>query len=303
MSSNRVRLWSDEPSAVDLLAFLAAAESAVEAVLDDALDPIALGISGPWRSGKSTVLKLIQSELASRTDANAEDQILVVETDPWRYDPDVGAKATLILEVLNALTADLQKHECVTQDVEAALKKLAKQANWVKALKLAARSSITLQLPGIEDLSSLINEDDPEGDPEPRNLDEFRQDFANLLANEQLGQVRRVVVLVDDLDRYLSDAVVDTLETMRLFLSVSKMSFAIAADENRVAEALLERYAAPTDRVGTQKSRLGSTCTRSSRRHFAFLPSAGSIRRLIYCSCSSRTRSTIRLPRLILSKS
>ena len=244
MSSKRVRLWSDEPSAVDLLAFGAVAETAVEAVLDDALDPIALGISGSWGSGKSTVLKLIQAALASRSDANAKDQILVVETDPWRYDPDVGAKATLILEVLNALTGELQKHECVTQDVEAALKKLAKRVNWVKALKLAARSSITLQLPGIEDLSSLINEDDPEGDPEPRNLDEFRQDFANLLTNEQLGHVRRVVVLVDDLDRCLSDTVVDTLETMRLFLSVPKMSFVIAADENRVAEVLLARYPA-----------------------------------------------------------
>ena len=173
-----------------------------------------------------------------------EGQILVVETDPWRYDPDVGAKATLILEVLNALTGELQKHEGVTQDVKAALEKLAKRVNWVKALKLAARSSITLQLPGIEDLSSLINEDDPEGDPEPRNLDEFRQDFAKLLAYDQLGHVGRVVVLVDDLDRCLSDTVVDTLETMRLFLSVPKMSFVIAADESRVAEALMERYPA-----------------------------------------------------------
>ena len=140
------------------------------------------------------MLKLIQAELASRSDANANDQLLVVETDPWRYDPDVGAKATLILEVLNALTGEIQKHEGVTQDVEAVLKKLAKRVNWVKALKLAARSSITLQLPEIEDLSSLINEDDPESGPEPRNLDEFRHDFAGLLANEQLGHVRRVVV-------------------------------------------------------------------------------------------------------------
>ena len=242
MSSKRVRLWSDEPSPVDLLAFGAIAETAVDAVLDDALDPIALGISGSWGSGKSTVLKLIQAELASRSVVNAEGQILVVETDPWRYDPDVGAKATLILDVLNAFTGELQKNEGVTQHVEDALKKLANRVNWVKALKLAARSSITLQLPGIDDLSSLINEDNLGGDPEPRNLDEFRQDFANLLADEQLGHVRRVVVLVDDLDRCLSDTVVDTLETMRLFLSVPKMSFVIAADEDRVADALRERY-------------------------------------------------------------
>ena len=102
MSSKPVQLWSDEPSSVDLLAFGAVAETAVEAVLDDALDPIALGISGPWGSGKSTILKLIKAELASRDvvsedEASVDERILVVETDPWRYDPSVGAKATLTL--------------------------------------------------------------------------------------------------------------------------------------------------------------------------------------------------------------
>ena len=97
MSSKPVQLWSDEPSSVDLLAFDAVAETAVEAVLDDALDPIALGISGPWGSGKSTVLKLIRAELASRDvisedEASVHERILVVETEPWRYDPSVGAK-------------------------------------------------------------------------------------------------------------------------------------------------------------------------------------------------------------------
>jgi len=61
MSNRPVQLWSDEPSPVDLLAFGAVAETAVEAVLDDVLDPVAIGISGPWGSGKSTVLKLINA--------------------------------------------------------------------------------------------------------------------------------------------------------------------------------------------------------------------------------------------------
>ncbi len=91
-------------------------------------------------------------------------------------------------------------------------------------------------------MAGLVNEAGEEGDPEPRNLDEFRHDFAGLLADEQLRHLRRVVVLVDDLDRCLPDTVVDTLETMRLFLSVPKMSFVIAADEDRVADALRDRY-------------------------------------------------------------
>jgi len=241
MAAETVRLWSDEPSPVDLLAFDAVAETAVEAALDDALDPVALGISGPWGSGKSTVLRLIEAELESRS--TEDDAVLVVSTDPWRYDPSVGAKATLINEVLATLANELNDRGDVTEAAENALRKLAKRVNWVKALKVAAKASITLQLPKIDDLSQLIIEEpNDNGEGEVKTLDDFRSEFASLLAEGALTHVRRIVVLVDDLDRCLPETVVETLETMRLFLSVPKMSFVIAADEDRVADALRERY-------------------------------------------------------------
>jgi pantothenate kinase-related protein Tda10 len=64
------RLWSDDPDRVDLLAFDAIAETLVDAVLDDSLDPVALGVSGRWGSGKTTALNLIDAHLAQRDDAS-----------------------------------------------------------------------------------------------------------------------------------------------------------------------------------------------------------------------------------------
>jgi hypothetical protein len=239
---SRVRLWSDEPSAIDLLAFGAVAETAVEAVLDDLLDPIALGISGPWGSGKSTVLRLIENDLTARSTTQDDQQVLIVRSEPWRYDPGIGAKATLIGEVLAALQAELVRKGGSHEQAEGVLRKLAKRVNWMRALKLAARTSITLQLPSIDDLSNLVSEERDDGEPESRTLDEFRTEFAGLLTDNDLSHLLRVVVLVDDLDRCLPETVIDTLETMRLFLSVPKMSFVIAADEERVADALRDRY-------------------------------------------------------------
>ncbi|WP_217368015.1 P-loop NTPase fold protein [Streptomyces griseorubiginosus] len=43
---------------MDLLSFDAVAKTVVQAVLDDALDPVTVGISGAWGSGKTTVLRL-----------------------------------------------------------------------------------------------------------------------------------------------------------------------------------------------------------------------------------------------------
>lgn len=243
MSDERVRLWSDEPSPVDLLAFGAVADTAVEAVLDDSLDPVALGVSGSWGSGKSTVLQLIQRRL-EETYSTGDERVLVVQSDPWRYDPSVGAKATLIGEVLTALQEELADKDSASEKAQILIARLAKRVNWVKALKVAARTSITLQLPSLDDLSALINEEPSgEGDePASKTLDEFRDEFAELLEDDALAEIKRVVVLVDDLDRCLPDTVVETLETMRLFLSVPKMSFVIAADEDRVADALRSRY-------------------------------------------------------------
>lgn len=257
----RGRLWSDEPSRIDFLAARAIAETVSDAVLDDVLDPLAIGLSGPWGSGKTTVLELIKADLDERSDPEAA-KILTIRTDPWRYDPAVGAKESLISEVLDALTAELAESsakseaaETKAQKAKKLLKRLASRVDWSKAITLAARSSLMLQLPGIDDVLGLVKSkpDEDEGDDEPRGLAGFRAEFADLMASEGLEHVRRVAVLVDDLDRCLVDTVVETLEAIRLFLSVEGMAFVIAADEERVAEAIrtkLPEWTMPTERPG-----------------------------------------------------
>ena len=254
----RGRLWSDEPSKIDFLAARAIAETVSDAVLDDALDPLAIGLSGPWGSGKTTVLELIKADLDSRSEPEAA-KILTVRTDPWRYDPAVGAKESLIGEVLDAISAELTERlknveESKGQKIKKLIKKLSDRVDWAKAVKLAAKSSLTLQLPGVDDVLNLIREPAPEvtdAKDEPRGLAGFKAEFAELLATDEMAHVRRVAVLVDDLDRCLVDTVVETLEAIRLFLSVDGMAFVIAADEDRVADAIrtrLPEWSMPAER-------------------------------------------------------
>ena len=239
-------LWSDEPADLDLLAFDAVALTVTAAVLDDVLDPVAIGISGSWGSGKTTVLRLVEADLAERN-LGPNPQTLVVRTDPWRYDPGVGAKETLIGEVLASLEGELREEAGKTGQAVELIKKLSRRVNWSKAMQVATKASLMLQIPSIDDLTQLIKTDSAEeGKEETRGLEEFRTEFAQLMASDELSHLGRVVVLVDDLDRCLPDTVVDTLETIRLFLAVPKMSFVIAADEQRVADALRQRFPAPT---------------------------------------------------------
>jgi hypothetical protein len=234
------QLWSDEPATVDLLAAKAIAATVTDAVLDDALDPLSLGLSGPWGSGKTTVLELVEADLEERS--TPESKVVVVRTDPWRYDPAVGAKESIIADVLDALETELERvSPKLETTAKSALRSLARRVDWSKAIQLAAKTGLALQLPRIEDLTELIKE--PTGDGEetggaPRGLAGFREEFAHLMESDDLAHVQRVAVLVDDLDRCLSRTVVESLEAIRLFLSVPNMAFVIAADEERVSDAI-----------------------------------------------------------------
>ncbi|MDQ0825552.1 hypothetical protein QFZ60_001725 [Arthrobacter sp. B2I5] len=239
---NIMPLWSDEPALTDLLSFEAIAATVADAILDERLNPLALGVSGSWGSGKTTVLNLIQKRLQGWDDK--DQKIVFVRSDPWRFDPAVGPKESLITEVLGALSEEYRTDDPVNHHAQGALKNLAKRVNWSKALKMAAKTGITLQLPSLDDLFDLVSDDKESLDNE-KGLTAFRKDFADFLNGDALKHVSQVVVLVDDLDRCLPETVVETLEAIRLFLAVEGMSFVIAADEVRVAEAIQQRLQAP----------------------------------------------------------
>lgn len=237
-------LWSDEPAVQDLLAFRAVAETVADAIFDDALDPVAVGLSGAWGSGKTSVLELVKSEIEERS-VTANGKVLVISTQPWSYDPTVGPKESLISEVLGALNDEFKTEDPVGKAGIEAFKRLVKKVNWSKAVKMTARTAITMQLPTFDDVLNLVS-DDPESLETEKGMAAFRRDFEELLNDPALDHLSRVVVLVDDLDRCLPDTVVETLEAIRLFLSAKGMSFVIAADEDRVAEAIQQKFGTPS---------------------------------------------------------
>jgi len=239
-------LWSDDPASTDLLSFDAVAATVADVLLDAALDPVALGLSGPWGSGKTTVLGLVEQELEDRADEDRK--VLVIRTEPWRYDPATGAKESLISEVLDALAAEIDVSTTTVEGAKETAKKLvrrlAKRVDWAKAIKLTAKTSLAFQLPSINDIVDLIKPaDGGDGEEEQvRGLEAFRGEFKDLMASDALAHVQAVAVLVDDLDRCLPETVIESLEAIRLFLAVPKMSFVIAADEDRVADAIRTRF-------------------------------------------------------------
>ncbi len=229
-----IPLWPDNPSEQDLLGFVDIADPILDAVRRERLDPVAVGIFGDWGSGKSTVLEILADRLKGR------DDVIVVFTRPWEYDPGLDPKATLIAEVLAAIQERVEKDKTRFDKVKDRFDSLRRRVKWSKAITLMTKSAVTLSLPSPDKLVEIFDFEG-QGAVDP-SLQGFRDEFAELM--KELEEVSRVIVLVDDLDRCLPPTVVASLEAIKLFLSVKKMAFVVAADERLVHLAIAERFGA-----------------------------------------------------------
>ena len=230
-------LRDDNPSPVDLLGFEDVVDVVEAIVTRKDLDPVTIGVNAPWGGGKTTVLQLLEERLEKR------DDVLCLLVSPWEYDGKTDPTTALIDEVLGRLNAELEKRQTTGGRARELLGKLRRRVKLAKAVKLAATTALTMTLPGVGSLIDLFDDSDtPEASPDP-TLQGFRKQFAEVMESQDLAPLERVVVLVDDLDRSLPDTVVETLEAIKLFLSVKKMAFVLAADEENVAHAIARRLA------------------------------------------------------------
>jgi hypothetical protein len=224
-------LWDDNPAVEDLLGFDAVVAPILTALRDPNLDPITIGVHAPWGGGKSSLLNLIE--------AAAGNDWIVVRTSPWEYEDQLDVKGTLIAEVLTKLQERMDSEVAegpLKVQLSDRFKKLYRRISWSRVGLAVAKGALTMNW----DPEALVQAFSPKQDDTPQSLAAFRKEFAELVGELP---ITRVVVLVDDLDRCLPEAVVATLESIKLFLSVKRMAFVIAADQKMVESAIMASLA------------------------------------------------------------
>ena len=152
-------------------------------------------------------------------------------------------RGTLIALVLNALQEEVQAEESPVpkdrvHEIVTKLDNLRRRIAWGRVAKVLITSAATMtpNLAALVDALTPAPPGEEGGGDKPQSMAGFREDFAALMGME-LG-LTRVVVLVDDLDRCLPASAVGTLEAIKLFLSVEKMAFVLAADEALVRASI-----------------------------------------------------------------
>lgn len=253
------KMWTDNASKIDMLFYDPYAEIITNTALNvEDENPLTIGVFGLWGAGKSTLLNLIENKCTEIPN------VLCVWINAWMFEGYEDSKTAMMESLLEALC-----EKDVTGNLKTGLKKLIKRIDWfklgTKGISIAApimasiasgnplpmlfsvpqgAEAIEKTFKSVADSLQKVKDDyfnDTESDTDSivANVRKFRKEFEEIIGD---NSIQRVVVLVDDLDRCQPERIIESMEAIKLFLSVKKTTFVIAADENVIQYAIKKKY-------------------------------------------------------------
>lgn len=248
-------MWSDNETDQDLLGFSIHADLLRSIVTNPDMLPVTVGLFGDWGGGKSSILKILQQNLAE------DENYAVIYFNSWVFEGYEDAKVA----ILSSLLQGLQDHRNLKSIIGDEIKALLKRVDWMGLFKFGASAGMAyltanpvplLMASGLAALSQPAEEaqetsETPEipdvkwnellktSEATVQNVRSFRSDFQKLINKTGL---KSLIILIDDLDRCSPERLIENLEAIKLFLNVDRTAFVVATDRRIVENAIRIRY-------------------------------------------------------------
>jgi predicted KAP-like P-loop ATPase len=191
----------------------------VAQVISKRSDPtsIVIGIYGIWGDGKTSVLNFIEKSLES------DENVICIKFNPWRFGTEDELLTGFFFNIAEALDAELIKTGDKFKDF---VKKIAPGAGAIVGAKGAGDA-----------IGSFISGPD---------INELKKRIESELESAK----RRVLILVDDVDRLEKTEIHALFRLVKLTADFKYTSYILAFDKDVVAASLQDRYSSASENSG-----------------------------------------------------
>jgi hypothetical protein len=181
---------------------------------------IIIGITGPWGSGKSSILNLLANRIKE-----SHPETIVVRFDPWL----ISGRNDLIGEFIAELIAELQQKPGGKERFKTAIEKLV---NYGQAL-----TPLTTLLPYVGPVAGEALKLAKDHLGRQKSLHDQRNELMAALAQVNAP----IVVLIDEVDRIEDEEIRIVAQLVRSVADFPGISYVLAYDVDRVIHALAGR--------------------------------------------------------------
>lgn len=200
----------------------------------DTPGPFTIGVFGEWGTGKTSLMRLIQSRLAD------EPNVVTVWFNAWRYEKEEHP----IVPLVGTIVRELEAHTALSARFADSAKKLIRA---LRAVAYGFSAKSTVRIPGFAEVeASFVAKDmidrEEKLTPDPLLDRSLYYGAFNSLESLRLERDLRIVILIDDLDRCFPDQAIRLLESIKLVLAQRGFIFILGVARRVIEGYLQHRY-------------------------------------------------------------
>ncbi|MFS0724996.1 P-loop NTPase fold protein [Paenibacillus sp. 1P07SE] len=178
---------------------------------------IVIGINGAWGEGKTSVLNFIQHELSQHS------HVVCMKFNPWRFGDEEQLLKGFFFDLASSIDRSLSTSAEKVGDL---IKRFGKPL-----------ASLAGQGEAAENLGNMLSSAD---------LENLRERIERILDEQD----RRVVILVDDIDRLEKSEIHAIFRLVKLTADFKNTAYVLSFDHEMVAAALQDRYGSGQQHAG-----------------------------------------------------